>query len=164
MHQYRRAAKRGLWDAEINRATEDDGNTNYNPFFSRVTRANRRLDVTSNDTDGPQSKLDPPLGLRQDEADLEPHFTRLEVGKKPVKLGSDATPAHVVSSHKPPLRRKFGTRGKDKAIRKFAEIGLALVEHGPLGTTGPFLLNPLAHQRSIILVEYGSRNPLVLGK
>ena len=149
LNQSRRAARRDLWDAEMNRGAEDDGNTNYNPFFTRATRANRRLVATSNDTDGPLSKLDPPPGLRQDEADLKPHLTQ---------------PAHVASLHKPPLRRTFGSRGKDKATRKFAEIGLALIEHGPIGTTGPFLLNPLTHQRSIVLVEYGSRNPLVPGK
>ena len=91
MHQYRRAARRGLWDAEINRAAEDDGNTNYNPFFTRATRANRRLDVTSNDTDGPQSKLDPPLGLRQDEADLEPHFYATWSGERASQAWSRCT-------------------------------------------------------------------------
>ncbi len=147
MHKHRRGARRDLWDAEIDRAAEDDGNTNYNPFFTRASRTNRRLVTTSNDTDGPLSKPDAPLGLRQDEADLEPLLTQ---------------PVHVALSHRLHLRRKFRTRGD--TVRKFAEIGLAFVEHGPTGTSGPFLLNPLAHQRSIIFVEYGNRNPLALGK
>ena len=147
INQYRRAARRDLWDAEMNRTAEDDGNTDYNPFFTRATRATRRLVATSNDTDGPLSKPNAPFGLRQDEADLEPPSTQ---------------PVHVVS-HKPQLRRTCRIREGDTA-RKFAEIGLAFVEHGPIGTSGPFLLNPLAHQRSIIFVEYGSRNPLALGK
>ena len=142
MHQYRRAARRDLWDAEIDRAAENDGNTNYNPFFTAATRINRRLVATFKNTDGPQSKLDPPLGLRQDEADLEPHRTQ---------------PAPVASSHKPQLRRKCRIREGD-TVRKFAEIGLAFLEHGLIGTSGPVL------PTSIIFVEYGSRNPLALGK
>lgn len=129
IYKYRRGARRDLWD-EINRAAEDDGNTNYNPFSTRATRANRRLVATSNDTDGPLSKPNAPLGLRQDEADLDPPFRYHE----------------------------------GDAVRKFAEIGLAIAKHGPIWTNGPFSLNPLAHQRKIIFVEYGSRNPMALGK
>ena len=148
MYQHRRGARRDLWDAETNRTAEDDGNTNYNPFFARVTRANRRLVATFNDTDSPLSKTNAPPGLGQDEADLEPPVIQ---------------PVHVALSHKRQLRSKCRIREGDTA-RKFVEIGLAIVEHGPIGTSGPFLLNPLTHQRSIIFVEYGNRNPSALGK
>ena len=148
MYKHRRGARRDLWDAEINRAAEHDGNTNYNPFFTRLTRTNRRLVATSNDTDGPLFKPNAPPGLGQDEANLEPPLSQ---------------PVHVALSQKLQLRRKCRIREGD-TVRKLAELGLAFVEHGPIGTSGPFLLNPLAHQRSIIFVEYGSRNPSALGK
>ena len=147
MYKHRRGVRREILD-ELDRAAEDDGNTNYNPFSIRATRANRRLVATSNDTDGPLSKPDSPPGVRQDEVDLEPPLTQ---------------PVQVALSHKTQLRRESRIRQGD-AVRKFAEIGLAFVEHGPIGTSGPFLLNPLAHQRSIIYVEYGSRTPSTLGE
>ena len=148
MYKHRRGARRDLWDAETNRTAEDDGNTNYNPFFTRVTRSDRRLVATSNDTDSPLSQPNAPPGLGRDEADLEPPLTQS---------------VHVALSHKLQLRRKRRVREGD-TVRKLAEIGLAFLEHGPIGTSGPFLLNPLAHQRSIIFVEYGNRNPSALGK
>ena len=76
----------------------------------------------------------------------------------------DGQPASVVPSHKRPLKGNFGTRGKNKASRKIAEIGLAFIEHGAIAITGPVGQNPLIHQRSIIFVEYGSRDPLASGK
>ena len=147
-YKHQRGTRRDLWDAETNRTAEDDGNTNYIPFFTRLTRANRRLVATSNDTDSPLSKPNAPPGLGQDEADVEPSLTQ---------------PVHVAFSHKLRLRPKCRIREGD-TVRKLVEIGLATVEHGPIGTTGPFLLNPLAHQRSIIVVEYGSRGPSASGK
>ena len=187
MHKYAHAARWDAWDPSVN--YNPFAMRHWSPRHMLVTTSNDTDDPHSN-LDSPlgfRDEEEPALHPAQLEVEKEPvkldpdaqlahvpdaqpaHFSDAQSALVP-----DAQPAHVpdaqsvhvpdvqstyvASSHKHLLRRIFGTRGKGKAKQKFAEIGLAFI------TAGPSLLNPLAHQRSIVLVEYGSRNPLALGK
>ena len=149
----------------------DNGRSNYNPFALRHIRKPIESTILPDD----------PI---EDSVSREEEFARLNPNGKdePVDNVSayakpddapdaesanipdaclapvpDGQPAFVVPSYKRPLKGKFGTRSKNKAFQKIAEIGLASLEYGPAGLF-------TAHQSSIIFVEYGTRDPLPSGK
>ena len=143
-----------------------DDLTTYNPFASRRVTLGDYSYLDEEDyvpqhvpSSGPSSEPSfvPSSGPSSVQAEVEEERVELDFDAPSAHV-PDVQPAHVASSHKLPLRRIFRTRGRYKAKKKFAEIGLAFL------TNSPFLLTHSAHQRSIILVEYGTRNPLASGK
>ena len=161
MHKYRHAARRNAWYS-------DNEGTNYNPFAKRATRPTRQetWDGSSVESTNPApnsrlhsefgpfrkhdagfgslSDLDLHVGSSQEEADLGPDFTDLspntknEPVKVPVKIELDAQPDHAQNTQ-PALvasSQKPPLKGQDL----------------------------LWHRKSLIFVEYGSRNPLASSK
>ena len=160
MHKYRHVARRNAWDPY------DNGRPNYNPFALKSIR--RRIEEDES-TVLPDDPIKDSVSREEEFARLNPNGKDEPVDDaydpQPADIAHaclapvpDGQPAFVVPSHKRPLKGKFGTRSKNKASQKIAEIGLAFIEYGPAGQ------NTLAHQSSIIFVEYGTRDPLASGK
>ena len=188
MHKIKRGARSQAWHS----GTESANYNPWNKPATRLVRQNAwgGQDIWSTNAApssrqdagfGSLSDLDLPVRSREEEAVLEcsqsgnivdfgaqsDHSLDAQPAYVPdacLDPVPDAQPALVASSHKPSWKGKFGTRGKNEASRKIAEIGLAFIEHGAIAITGPVGQNPLTHQRSIIFVEYGSRDPLAPGK